>query len=159
MRAFKPVLLIAGLALAPVLAGCGGSGGGGGGISKADPKVKALLAELPPAYAAADLENGRAKFEQCRQCHTITPDGPNMTGPNLYGVFGKPAGTNHANYTYTEGLKGAGLTWDAASLDKWITDPRSVAPNTKMSFPGLPSAADRRDVIAYLKVASSGGAN
>ena len=157
MRAFKPLLFVTCL----VLAGCGGSGSGGGGgtAAKDDPKVKALLADLPPAYAAADLANGRARFEQCRACHTIAADGPNMTGPNLYGVFGKPAGTNHPNYTYSAGLKGSGQTWDAATLDKWITDPRAVVPNTKMSFPGFPSASDRRDVIAYVKVASSGGPN
>lgn len=147
------------LTLAPALAGCSGSGGGGAAISKDDPKVKALLAELPPAYAAADLENGRTRFQLCRQCHTIAPDGPNMTGPNLNGVFGKPAGTNRPNYTYSTGLKASGLTWDAATLDRWIADPRAVVPATRMSFAGLPSATDRRDVIAYVKVASGGGPN
>lgn len=154
MRA--PILTL--MILAPLLAACSG-GGAGTALSKDDPKVKALLAELPPAYAAADLNNGKSRFELCRQCHTVAPDGPNMTGPNLNGVFGKAAGTNRPNYSYSTGLKSSGLTWDAATLDKWIADPRAVVPNTKMSFPGLSRADDRRDVIAYLKVASSGGPN
>jgi cytochrome c len=144
-----------GLALAPLLAGCGG----GATLDKNDPKVKALLAELPPAYAAADLSNGRNKFGLCRQCHTIVKDGPNMTGPNLYGVFGKRTGTNQPGFAYSNALKASGMTWDAAALDRWIADPRAVLPKTKMAFPGLADPNDRRDVIAYLKVASSGGPN
>ena len=66
------------------LAGCSG----GGTITNDDPTVKKLVAELGPDYAGADVINGRAKFELCRACHTIAKDGPNMTGPNLYGVFG-----------------------------------------------------------------------
>jgi len=153
MRAITLVLPLTSLAF--VLAGCGG----GSTLSKDDPKVKALLAELPPAYAAADLQNGKTKFELCRQCHTIVPDGANMTGPNLYGVFGKAAGTSKATYAYTDALKASGITWDAAAIDKWITDPHAVVPHTKMSFPGMPDPNDRRDVIAYVKIASSGGPN
>jgi len=152
---FPTRLSLAVLALAPALVGCGG----GATLDKNDPKVKSLLAELPPAYANADLNNGRNKFELCRQCHTIVKDGPNMTGPNLYGVFGKPAATNRSDFAYSDGLKASGLTWNAAGLDTWITDPRAVAPRTKMSFPGMPDPNDRRDVIAYVKVASSGGPN
>ncbi len=152
MRALVPALLC-GLALA----GCGG--GGSSSLSKDDPKVRALLADLPPAYQAADLQNGRTKFELCRQCHTIVPDGANMTGPNLYGVFGKPAGTNRANFTYSDALKASGLVWDAATLDRWIADPHALVQRTKMSFPGMPDPNDRRDVVAYVKIASSGGPN
>jgi cytochrome c len=157
MRALTTKLLLnLCLLLTPLLAGCGG---GGGTLDKNDPRVKALLAELPPAYAAADLSNGRNKFELCRQCHTIVKDGPSMTGPNLYGVFGKPAGTNQPAFAYSNALKASGMTWDAATIDKWITDPRAVLPKTKMSFAGMPDPNDRRDVIAYVKVASSGGPN
>jgi cytochrome c len=152
MRAHALAVSLVGLALT-------GCGGGGATLSKDDPKVKALLAELPPAYQAADLANGRTKFELCRQCHTIVAGGPNMTGPNLYGVFGKPAASNAANFTYSDALKGAGLVWNAATLDRWIADPHALVSRTKMSFPGLPDANDRRDVIAYVKIASSGGPN
>lgn len=149
-------IILGGLAL--TLAGCGQGGGGvsDAKLSASDPAVKALLADLPAEYQSADIAHGRELFGQCRTCHTVVKDGPNMTGPNLYGVFGRKAGTA-AGYTYSVGLKGYGATWDAAALDKWIADPRAVVPNTKMSFVGLKDAAARRDVIAYLKVASSGG--
>lgn len=154
MRALTAGMILGAL----TLAGCGQGGGAGAasGPSKTDPVVQKLLADLPATYAAADLANGRAKFQQCRTCHTVVEGGPNMTGPNLNGVFGRAAASK-ADYSYSADMKASGLTWDAATLDKWITQPRALVANTKMSFAGLKDANDRRDVIAYLKVASSGG--
>lgn len=119
------------------------------GPSAADKAV--LLAALPAPYNEGDLDNGRRAFARCRSCHTITPGGPNMTGPNLYGVFGSQAGT-HEKYNYSTALKQAGFTWDADKLDHWLQNPRTFLPGNKMSFAGLPDAADRRDIIAFLKV-------
>ncbi|RZJ19458.1 MAG: cytochrome c family protein [Brevundimonas sp.] len=111
----------------------------------------ALMAALPAPYDAGDLENGARAFARCRSCHTITPNGPNMTGPNLYGVFARQAGT-HVKYNYSPALKAAGFAWDAERLDHWLQNPRTFLPGNKMTFPGLPDATDRRDVIAFLKV-------
>ena len=41
---------------------------------------------------------------------------------------------------------------EADHLDHWLENPRTFLTGTKMSFPGLPDATDRRDVIAFLKV-------
>ena len=117
-------------------------------------QIKASLATLPAPFNAGDIENGKRKFTQCAACHTAGEGGPNMTGPNLYGIFGRKAGTA-ATFTYSDGLKAAGWTWDAARIDTWITDPRAVIPGTRMSFAGLKDPKDRADVIAYLKVATS----
>lgn len=117
-------------------------------------QVKALVASLPAPYNTGDVENGRARFTQCAACHTAAKGGPNMTGPNLYGIFGRKAGTLDG-YAYSDVVKSAGFTWDAARIDTWITDPRAMLPGTKMTFVGLKDAKDRADVIAYLKVATS----
>ncbi|WP_427788621.1 c-type cytochrome [Brevundimonas diminuta] len=111
----------------------------------------AMLASLPAPYNEGDLENGRRAFARCRSCHTITPSGPNMTGPNLYGVFGSAAGARE-KYSYSHAMRTAGFTWDAETLDHWLQNPRSFLPGNKMSFAGLPDATDRRDIIAFLKV-------
>lgn len=111
----------------------------------------AILAALPAPYNAADLDNGRRVFARCRSCHTITDGGPNMTGPNLYGVFGQQAGA-HPGFNYSTAMKGAGFIWDGARLDEWLENPRTFLKGTKMSFAGIPDATDRRDVIAFLKV-------
>ena len=147
------------LAAAPLilLAACGQDGSGG---DEAPPKPvrtlteaekAALLAALPAPYDQGDLENGRRVFARCRSCHTVTEGGPNMTGPNLHGVFGRHAGAQ-AKYNYSNALKNAGFAWDAERLDHWLQNPRTFLPGNKMTFPGLPDSADRRDVIAYLKV-------
>jgi len=118
-------------------------------VSEAD-KLK-MLASLPAPYNAADTENGKRKFALCSSCHTITEGGPNMTGPNLYGIIGRKAGS-HEGYAYSDALKGAGFVWDAAHIDTWITDPKAMLPGNKMTFLGLKEAKDRTDVIAYLMV-------
>jgi cytochrome c len=126
------------------------------GPAPVPPAAKAMLAELPPAYAKADLANGELHFVLCKPCHTITKDGPNMTGPNLYGLFGRKV-ASHPGYTYSDALRAKDWTWDADQLDKWLKGPRTYVPGTKMTFYGIPDDEDRRDLIAYLKVATSGG--
>lgn len=111
----------------------------------------AVLAALPAPYNAGDLENGRRAFARCRSCHTITPGGPNMAGPNLYGVFGRQAGALD-KYGYSHALRTADFAWDADKLDHWLENPKTFLPGNKMTFAGLRDATDRRDVIAFLKV-------
>lgn len=113
--------------------------------------ARKALAALPAPYNTADLENGQRKFALCRSCHTITEGGPNMTGPNLYGVFGRTAGTAE-KFNYSDAVKAAGFKWDAAHLDKWLADPRADLPGNRMTFVGLKDPKDRTDVIAYLMI-------
>lgn len=148
--------LAAALASVAALAGCGRADpppAAAATPARPTPAQAALLATLPTAYAHADLANGELHFALCRACHTITPDGPDMTGPNLHGVWGRRAGSK-PGYAYSAELEATGWTWDAATLDHWLYDPRAAVPGTKMSFYGLHDDADRRDVIAYLRVNS-----
>jgi cytochrome c len=55
------------------------------------------------------------------------------------------------DYNYSAALKKSGITWDEASLDKWLQGPSKDVPGTKMIFPGLKEQADRDNLIAYLK--------
>lgn len=137
------------------LSACGGDDVAAPAAAKAEPLTNAekamLLASLPAPYNQADLENGRRAFARCRSCHTLTEGGPNMTGPNLWGVFGRQAGS-HPRYNYSNALSSAGFAWDAERLDHWLENPRSFLPGNKMSFAGLPDETDRRDLVAFLKV-------
>jgi cytochrome c len=119
-----------------------------------DAQKKALLAELPTAYQSADLDNGQSRFVLCKSCHTTAEGGADMTGPNLFGVFGRKAGTK-AGFAYSDAMKASGITWDAVQLDAWITKPSAKVPGTKMTYIGMADAKDRTDLIAYLKVATS----
>lgn len=106
-----------------------------------------LLLGVGTHQALADA--GQDVFaDNCAVCHS--PDaGTNKLGPSLFGVVGRKSGSI-ADYTYAPAMKNAGLTWDAATLDKYVTDPQSVVPGTKMLFPGLKSADDRKALIQYL---------
>jgi cytochrome c len=55
-------------------------------------------------------------------------------------------------------MKRSGITWNASTLDKWLTNPDAFIHGTSMMFPGLRSSRDREDVIAYLHAVSEGKA-
>jgi cytochrome c len=104
------------------------------------------------AQAAGDAAAGKVLFTQkCGICHTVE-QGKNKIGPSLYGVVGRKAGSLDG-YTYSEAMKNANRTWDDATLDTYLTDPRATIPGIKMIFKGLPEASDRQNVIAYLDTA------
>ncbi len=109
--------------------------------------IAVLALSVGARSAAAD--SGEDVFtDNCAVCHS--PDaGTNKLGPSLFGIVGRKAGSV-ADYTYTPAAKNSGLTWDAATLDKYITDPQAVVPGTKMLFPGVKSADDRKALIGYL---------
>jgi len=64
-------------------------------------------------------------------------------------VFGRKAGTV-SGFTYSTGLKNSGLTWNDATLEKWLSDPDVMVPDNNMSS-SVPKADERRDLIAYFK--------
>jgi cytochrome c len=110
------------------------------------------LAQAP--YADADRENGQRLVQMCRACHTIGKGGVNTVGPNLYGFFGKPAGSA-GRYVYSAALQEADFVWTPRALDAWLAQPARFLPGNRMSFPGVSRAGDRADVIAYLLEATS----
>jgi cytochrome c len=122
-----------------------------------DADKTALLAPLPPAYRGADLENGQSKLALCKACHTFGQGGEAGVGPNLWGVFGRKAG-GLPGFSYSDGMKALGVVWDADRINTWITKPSAMVPGTKMTYAGIENAKDRVDLIAALKVATSGPA-
>ncbi len=90
-----------------------------------------------------------AAFAQCAICHSVEP-GRNGIGPSLAGVYGAQAG-HVADYAYSTAMRESGLTWDEATLDSYLQNPRAAVPNTKMSYAGLRDDAQRAELIAWLK--------
>jgi cytochrome c len=155
-------LTVAAVVIAGALTACGKPAGSGGGDSTVAAPVtapagdtlrQAMQARLPAPYNSADVANGQAKFALCASCHTVTAGGPNMTGPNLHGIFGSRAGAV-AGFSFSEGMKASGIIWDADHMDRWIADPKAMLPQTKMTFPGFKDAKDRTDLIAWLMLES-----
>jgi cytochrome c len=113
------------------------------------PALIALSALASPASAEGDPAKGEKIFARCKACHTVEA-GKNKVGPSLAGVVGRHSGSI-ADFKYSDAMHNANLTWDEATLDKYLADPKGFVPGNKMLFPGLKNEQDRQDVIAYLK--------
>lgn len=110
----------------------------------------ALAASASAASAAGDPVAGEARFKVCKVCHQVGENAKNFVGPELNGVVGRKAGTV-PGYNYSDANKNSGLTWDEATLAKYLHSPREVVPGNKMAFPGMSKEEDVIDLIAYLK--------
>jgi len=110
----------------------------------------ALLATVLPAAAqAGDAAAGQAVFKsQCSTCHSPVA-GKNAVGPSLFGIVGRKPGQIEG-FHYSAANKAATLTWDEATLDKYLTSPKTVVPGTTMTYAGVKDETKRADVIAYL---------
>lgn len=103
-----------------------------------------------PVAWAADPAAGAAVFRsQCSICHSPVA-GKNLTGPSLFGIAGRPSGSI-PGFKYSAANKAANVTWDTATLDKYLTAPREMIPGTIMTYTGLKDAPKRADLIAYLE--------
>jgi cytochrome c len=114
----------------------------------------ALAANIPLACATqtatesnlmGDAARGKNLYQGCQACHSIED---NDLGPRHRGVVGRHAGSVE-DYNYSQALKNSSLTWDAATLDRWLTNPSVLVPGTKMYFK-LDDPQARADIIAYL---------
>jgi cytochrome c len=123
--------------------------------------VQAAPAEAKPAevepitalLAKADVDHGAQIARQCQACHNFAKGGPNMVGPNLWGVVGGPH-DHKADYAYSDAMKKQTGNWDYEALNKFIDHPQVEIPGTKMGFAGLKKVQDRADVIAWLRTQS-----
>ena len=115
-----------------------------GGEAKAEPDepIEKLL-------ASASVDKGANAAKKCAACHTFGKGEPNRVGPNLYGVVGRPKGTE-GGFDYSAGMKGKGANWTVEDLNAFLTNPKAFVAGTKMSFAGLPRGSERADVIAFL---------
>jgi cytochrome c len=101
------------------------------------------------AHADGDADKGKKTFNKCKACHTLEA-GKNRVGPSLHGIIGRAAGTAEG-FKYSDAMKNSGITWDEATLDTYLKDPKKMVPGTKMTFAGLKKEDEIKDLLAYLK--------
>ncbi|WOI32683.1 c-type cytochrome [Tritonibacter scottomollicae] len=123
----------------------------------------ALVCLAMPALAEGDAEKGEKAFNKCKSCHQIVSDTDETivrggrTGPNLWGIAGRQAGTVE-DFRYGDDLVAAGeagLVWDEAKFVAYVQDPRGFlkeelddsGAKSKMSFRVKKGG---EDVYAYL---------
>jgi cytochrome c len=106
-----------------------------------------LFATLAMAASIKDSGRGRDAFDKrCTGCHAL--DKINV-GPPLRGIYGRTAGKD-PQFTYSDAVKNAAVTWDESTLDRWLTDTDSVIAGNDMAF-RLNDLAERANIIAYLR--------
>ena len=122
----------------------------------------ALLSLSAPAIAEGDADKGAKEFRKCKACHAISaPDGTAIlkggkTGPNLYAVIGRAAGSEDFKYSsIMKAAAEAGLVWDADGLAAFLTDPNGFlseaageSGRSKMTKQKVKNPAD---LVAYLE--------
>jgi cytochrome c len=102
------------------------------------------------ALAAGDAAEGEKIFaHKCATCHKIGEGAKNFVGPELNGLIGRKTGSV-PDYNYSDANKSSGITWDDATLNEFLTNPKAKIPGTKMMFAGLPNDTDKANVVAYL---------
>lgn len=115
-------------------------------------------------HATGDAAAGEGVFNKCKACHMIQDAEGNdivkggRTGPNLYGVYQRVAGS--ADFRYGDSIVEAGeagLVWNEEEFVKYVADPKKYLAEynddkrarSKMAFK-LGDEQDAADVWAYI---------
>ena len=103
----------------------------------------------------ADAGAGKTLFAQrCTVCHTAEAgDNGGAQGPSLIGIMGRAAGSA-AQFSYTAALRDSKLTWDPATLKRFLASPSTVVPGTSMLI-AVPAEAERDNLVAYFQSVAS----
>lgn len=99
------------------------------------------------AQAAPDAARGEQVYARCLGCHALASD---RVGPRHCGLVGRRA-ASVAGFDYSPAMKQSGIVWNEKSLNRFLAKPMEAVPGTSMTYDGVPLAADREDLIAYLK--------
>lgn len=118
----------------------------------------AAAAAAPPQdfktlLAAATPDNGAKVFRKCVACHAGEKGAKHKVGPALWDVVGRVAGKAEG-FNYSAAMGKVGKEWTYENLDVFLKSPKDFAPGNKMTFAGLPDAAERAAAIAYLRTLS-----
>lgn len=109
-----------------------------------------LVPAVLPARAAEAPDRGKQIYQRCSACHSLDR---NRSGPKHCGLFGRRAGSL-SGYAFSLALRESGIIWDSRTLDRFLENPMTAVPGTKMGYAGIKDSAERAALIAYLEQAS-----
>ena len=89
-------------------------------------------------------------FQRCAVCHTKTPDAGHLSGPNLWGVVGRQAGTAEG-YTYSRAVADSGVIWNEDSLRQYLSRPSEFLPGNRMMMTPIQDTDELDRIICQLK--------
>jgi cytochrome c len=108
----------------------------------------ALAGTIPVASNAQAAPDGALLFRQrCASCHNMTPGANAVLAPSLIGVMNRKAAST--TFNYSPALKASNLTWNRATLDRYLTAPTRLVPGTRMVI-GVTDPAQRAAILNYL---------
>ena len=113
--------------------------------------IPLMLVLMPFGPAVAQNPGSAARppaVAQCASCHSAEP-GKTVFGPSLHGVGGRRAGSL-PGFDYSAALRNSRITWNAATLDRWLASPQKTVPGTRMPFGGIRDRAARKALVDYL---------
>ncbi len=112
---------------------------------------KTLGSESGEAQVTGSIEAGiKVAAKSCDVCHSFEKGGKVVYGPNLFDIYGKPAAAIEG-YDYSDALKASGLVWNDKNLAEFVSNPEQFVKGTKARFPGIKTAKDKADILAYIK--------
>lgn len=98
---------------------------------------------------AANLSAGERVAKLCIACHTLEKGGTDKTGPHMWDVMGRAAGSV-AGFKYSDAMLAYAKPWSYQNMYDYLENPRGYVPGTAMSFAGVKKSEDRINLIAYL---------
>ena len=110
-----------------------------------------LSRRLPPPDREPSEPGPRIFEQRCALCHTTGEH--SAQGPGLGGILGRKAAS--MPFGYSQAMRGAHLTWDRATLDRFLAAPAELVPGTTMPM-AIPDDIERRALVSYLATLVAG---
>ena len=119
-------------------------------LRKTSPRQKLSLHRLPRLMPRLVAKNSTP----CAVCHSVDEGGAARVGPNLFAVYGQPAGQRDG-FAFSPALRDSGLTWDDQTLDAFIENPQTLVARNRMAYPGQRDAQKTRQYHRVYKDAAA----
>jgi cytochrome c2 len=96
------------------------------------------------------IPSEKGALAPCAVCHRIDADGPESSGPALWGIDGADKASSPW-FGYSPALATAEGSWSVADIDAYLADPVGYLPGTSKTLSQVRDADERRRIIDALQ--------